>query len=172
MREVVGKNPLGLLMGIVAFTVLMMGTFTVAPSFGQAETSTSTIKIPFNTDPFDPCFGEIVEVSGDAEFVAHTTISPDGESTLSVKHLSTSGVTGTTESGDEVVISQVEKSISNERTDKDDIFRNSIKLRIASSEQEPSILVHITFHTILNPDGSVKVENSHVSVKCVGKDHN
>src|SRR5688572_22625565 len=128
-------------MGIPIFTILLMGTFVV-PTFGQAETSTSTVKIPFNTDPFDPCLGEIVEVSGDAEFVAHTKINPDGESTLTVKHLSTSGVTGTTASGDEVVLSQVEKSISNERTDKDDMFRTSYKLRISSSEQEPSILIH------------------------------
>jgi hypothetical protein len=147
----------------------MTGTST---SFGQAETSTSTIKIPFNTDPFDPCFGEIVEVSGNAEFVAHTTVNPDGESTLSIDHLNTNDVTGTTASGDEVVISQVEKSIANERVSgKQDQFLTSFKLRIASNEGGPSILIQITFHSIINDDGSTKMENSHVSVKCVGKDH-
>ena len=157
---------------MVVSTILLSGTFVV-PSFGQAETSTSTIKIPFETDPFDPCFGEIVEVSGDAEFIAHTTVNPDGESTLIVEHLSTSGVRGTTESGDEVVISQVEKSISNERiSGKNDAFQTSLKLRIAGSEEGPSILVNIMFHSIIGPDGETKVENSHNSVKCVGKDHN
>ena len=84
--------------------------------------------------------------------------------------MNTNGVTGTTSSGDRIVFSEVDKSIANERIpDTAGNYHTSVKLRIGINGQEKDLLFHLSSHTIINPDGTTKTENFHISQKCVGK---
>jgi hypothetical protein len=158
-------------LGMATIVIVLIGGFAAAPSYGQAQTTTSTIKVPFNIDTFHPCMGEIIEVSGNAEFVFHTTLNPDGTRSLRVGHVNTNGVTGTTASGDQVVYSEVDQSVQAERIrNTAGVYHTTVQIRIAANGQEPNILVLFTSTTIINPDGTTKMDNTHAKVKCVGKD--
>jgi hypothetical protein len=152
----------------VVIVVLIGGGFAVTPSYGQeAETSTSTVRVPFTQEPFHPCIGEFVELSGDALFVVHTTVNPDGTKSLEVRHMSTEGLKGTTESGDPVVFSQVDHVVESERGS-GGVFHTTVQIRLAVNGQ-PNAMLTVTTNTIINQDGTTKHDVSHVNIRCVGQ---
>ena len=157
-------------LGMATIVIVLIGGFAVTPSYGQAQTTTSTIKVPFNIDTFHPCIGEIIQVSGNAEFVFHTTLNPDGTRSLRVGHVNTNGVTGTTASGDQVVYSEVDQNVQSERIrDTAGVYHTTVQLRIGVNGQEPNIVIHFASTTIINPDGTTKMDNTHSTLKCVGR---
>jgi hypothetical protein len=145
---------------------LIGGGFAAIPSYAQAQT-TITFRVPFTNGAFHPCIGEIVELSGDALFVFHTTVNPDGTKSLKVGHVSTEGLKGTTESGDPVVYSQVDHTVASERGS-GGVFHINVHITLAAQGQ-PNILVHFVLNTIINDDGTTKNEVTHSTVRCVGQ---
>jgi hypothetical protein len=144
--------------------VLIGGGFATTSSYGQAETTTSTVKVPFTNDAFNPCIGEFVQLSGYAEFVFHTTLNPDGTRNLEFSHVNTEGLKGTTESGDPVVYQEVDHVVQNERiSDTSGVFHTTVKIRIIVNGQ-PNALGTFVFHTIINDDGTTKHDVAHTSV--------
>src|ERR687892_2632777 len=146
------NNTLFKQLGLVAAVVIVLiGGFATTSSYGQAETTTSTVRVPFDNLPFHPCIGEFVELSGEALFVFHTTVNPDGTKSLNVGHMSTEGLKGTTQSGDPVVYSEVAHAVVSERSS-GGIFNTVVQVRIVVNEQ-PNVLVTFSIHTIINDDG-------------------
>jgi hypothetical protein len=161
------RNTLFKQLGLVAVVTVLFGGFATTSSYGQAQTTTSTERVPFNSEPFHVCIGEFVQVSGYAEIVFHTTVNPDGTKSLNVGHVSTEGLKGTTESGDPVVYSEVAHDVRHERGS-GGVFHTHLHLTLAAQGQ-PNLLVQIVFHTIINDDGTTKHEVAHISIRCVGQ---
>lgn len=147
--------------------VLIGGGFAAMPSYGQAQTSTSTVRVPFDNVSFHPCIGEIVQSSGYAELVFHTTVNPDGTKSLSVSHVNTEGLKGTTQSGDPVVYSEVDHSVASERGS-GGVFHSNVHVTLVAKGQ-PNILFHLVLNTIINDDGTTKHDVTHASLRCVGR---
>lgn len=138
---------------------------------GEAETSTSTVREPFEKEAFQPCIGELTDVSGYAEFVFHTTLNPDGSISLSVSHVNTNGLTGTTESGDQVIYSEVDQSVVNTKNPSTGagVYHTTVKITMADDNgQLPNVIATFIFNTIINDDGSTKHDTSNIIVKCTG----
>jgi hypothetical protein len=147
--------------------VLIGGGFAAMPSYGQAQTSTSTVRVPFDNVSFHVCIGEVVQSSGYAELVFHTTVNPDGTKSVNVGHVNVEGLKGTTESGDPVVYSEVAHSVANERGS-GGVFHINVHITLAAQGQ-PNLLFHLVVNTIINDDGTTKHDVSHASLRCVGE---
>ena len=149
--------------------VVLIGGFSLTSVYGQAQTSTTTMRVPFSTElnlcPFE---GEFVQVSGNALFVLHTTVpNNDDGGSVKVTHFNTQGLKGTTESGEPVRVSQVAQGVSTQETPNSGHFHTTVHLTIAV-EGKPNAVVISTINTIINPDGTTKTEHTHTDVQCVG----
>lgn len=161
------KDTLFKQLGLAAVVIVLIGGFATTSSYGQALTTTNTVREPFSTGPFNPCIGEFLQVSGYVELVFHTTVNPDGTKSLEITQHTTGGLKGTTESGEPVVVSEVSHGVSSERGS-GGVFHTNVHITLAVNGQQPNILVNFVLQTIINDDGTTKMERTHTNIRCVG----
>jgi hypothetical protein len=159
-------------LGLTTIVIVLIGGgggFAITQSYGEeAETTTSTVRVPINKELQNcPPDGPLVQVSGNALFVFHTTVNPDGTTSLQVTHFSTEGLKVTTESGEPVVVSDVQHTIQNDRIS-NNVYHTQVRL-ILVVDGLPNTVGTFVFHTIINEDGTTKHDIAHISIRCVGQ---
>lgn len=154
--------------GWTVILVVLIGGFSLTAVYGQAQASTSTLRVPFSTELLNcPPDGEFIQISGTALLVLHTTLQPNGEISLNVNHLSGQGLKGTTSSGDPVAVSLVSRGVASQSTPNSGVFTTNVHTTLAVNGQ-PNTVITFVLHTIINEDGSTRMEHTHTDVKCVG----
>jgi len=156
---------------LVVIPLLLLALVTAvlpAAVSAQAESSTDTERIPFDSVVFVPCAndgaGEYVELSGDLLALFHLTL--DGTGGYHAKsHFNPQGIsgvgltTGDTYQGTGVTQEQVNIKPAFETT----FINNS---RIIGQGPGNNYLVHETFHITVTPNGDITAFVDNVSVEC------
>ena len=149
-----------------AVAAVLIGGFAVAPSYGQASSTTSTtIRLPYPTGGVSICGGEETEINGYITYVFHQTVGPDGEFQYTVDKVILHG-RGVDESGDKVVLAQAGGGVDFLRQTSDEEFDLQVHGTLVTQGSGINTLIEILIHMTIDPNGEVTATIEHVDLKC------
>lgn len=140
-----------------------------APNFAEATTDQSFVPLTFVG--FNPCNGDLMEVTTTLHFKVHTTFQPDGSrnSELEVNTQNTQAqdlVTGAK------YVAEQEISISDQRIPPGSTFTFELSFHLIRSGEtglllDDDLMEHGVVHITINANGTVTVDNVHGRSECM-----
>jgi hypothetical protein len=147
---------------------VLIGGFTLTPSYGQATSTTEQFTQPFESSGLPLCGGEEVRFSGTANFVYHETVLPGGESQITQFHMNYMHATAVgLISGKTFIITETDNGGSTQvgaQTYRTVINGNILTPGAEGTNTGITLVINTTFNANGQPTSEVYFEN----IRCVG----